>query len=84
LRPRASRPLVLRSVNEDAAGSLCVDLFDRRDSEDAPFGFEEYRRDPEEGRWFPIGGHGARRFASADEAWAAALDAVAWLREAAA
>ncbi|MEO0681437.1 MAG: hypothetical protein AAF192_13595 [Pseudomonadota bacterium] len=78
------RPLVLKSVNEDAAGSLCVDLFDRRDGAPDPFGFETYRRDPEDGRWFPIGGHGARRFASSDAAWAAALTEVAWLAEAAA
>lgn len=70
---------VVRSVNE-AGGTLCVDIFLRPDGS---YGFEEYRRDPEDGRgWFAIGGHGAAVFASAEAAFAAAQKAVIWLEDA--
>lgn len=83
--PAASaKPRVLRSVNADETATRCVDLFERPGGGPDPFGFEEYRRDPEDGRgWFPVGGHAARRFASAEDAWAAALAEVAWLADAA-
>jgi hypothetical protein len=70
---------VLRSINE--AGALrCLDIF-RRD--DGSYGFEEYRRDPEEASgWYPVGGQASRRFASQEEAEAAAHEAVAWLKDA--
>jgi hypothetical protein len=43
---------VLRSINNDDA-SRCVDVFLRPEG---TIGFEEYRRDAEDGRgWFPIG-----------------------------
>ena len=43
---------VLRSVNLPGE-HVCVDLFRRPDG---TFGFEEYRREPEDGRgWFVIG-----------------------------
>ena len=55
----------------------CVDIFQRPDDS---FGFEEYRRDPEDGSgWFPVGGFAERRFTSAGEAETAAKKAVAWL-----
>lgn len=67
---------VLRSINT-SDGAVCVDIFVRSDES---FGFEEYRRDVEDGRgWFPIGFHGHRRFSSQAEAEAAAMAAVGWL-----
>ena len=64
---------VLASVNLSGE-SICVDIFRRPDGS---FGFEEFRRDPEDGRgWFAIGFHGDRRFATEGAARAAAAEAV--------
>jgi hypothetical protein len=55
----------------------CVDIFRRPDG---TFGFEEFRRDPEDmGSWTPIAYYSGRKFANEAEAIAAARDAVAWL-----
>ena len=52
---------VIRSINAEGA-PLCVDVFRRPDGS---FGFEEFRRDPEDGRgWYPVGHHGHRVFDS--------------------
>lgn len=57
-----------------------MDLFARPDG---TFGFEEYRRDIEDGRgWFPIGFHASGRYETADGALTDALSKIAWLREA--
>ncbi len=67
---------VLRSINDHGA-CRCVDVFRRPDGS---YGFEEYRRDPEDGRgWFPVGHFVARAFFNEHEALAAALEAVPWL-----
>jgi hypothetical protein len=58
----------------------CVDLFRRPDSS---FGFEEFRRDPEDaGAWTPVQYFSHATYASAEEALLAALAAVTWLPEA--
>ena len=47
-------PVALKviTVLANDAGDHCVDVFIRADGN---FGFEEYRRDPEDGRgWFPL------------------------------
>jgi hypothetical protein len=55
----------------------CVDIFTRPDG---TFGFEEFRRDPEDmGAWTPIAYYSERAFSTADEATAAARDSVSWL-----
>ncbi|HEY7607764.1 MAG TPA: hypothetical protein VIF14_00915 [Alphaproteobacteria bacterium] len=55
----------------------CVDLFRRPDGS---FGFEEFRRDPEDaGAWTPVQFYARKSFASKDEALAEAKRAVAWL-----
>lgn len=70
---------VLKSVNLQGEGR-CVDIFIRPDG---TFGFEEFRRDIEDGRgWFPIGFHGDRVFASEDDALLAARSKVSWLNDA--
>jgi len=67
---------VTRSI-ETPEGGRCVDLFRRAD---ASFGFEEYRRDPEDGQgWYPVGFHAEAVFATEAEALAEARRRVAWL-----
>ncbi len=69
---------VLRSI-ETQEGERCVDFFIRPDGS---FGFEEYRRDAEDGRgWFPIGFHAGKSFASEEVAEAKAFAAVSWLKD---
>lgn len=73
------RNRVLRSYDQDGE-TRCVDIFVRADGS---YGFEEYRRDPEDGRgWFAIGASSARAFASPEAARAAAVDSVPWLASA--
>ena len=73
---RPARPLVLRSL-ENGDGTRCVDLFRRADG---TFGFEEYRRDPEDPRgWSGAAGYGERRFDDEETAVNAARSAVGWL-----
>ncbi len=69
---------VLRSI-ETVDGGRCVDLFVRPDG---TFGFEEYRRDVEDNRgWFAIGHHAGAVFERQEDALAAALTRVQWLRD---
>ncbi len=71
---------VLRSINRDD-GQLCVDIFIRPDG---TYGFEEYRRDPEDpSGWFPIGHHAGEIFTSPDAALTEARARIPWLRQAA-
>lgn len=72
----ASKSVVVRSFNLDG-DARCVDLYRRPDGS---FGFEEYRREPEDGRgWFVIGNHGSRVFPTEASALAEAKRTVAWL-----
>ncbi len=55
----------------------CVDIFSRPDG---TFGFEEFRRDPEDmGAWTPIAYYSGREFPTEADAVAAARAAVPWL-----
>jgi len=55
----------------------CVDIFSRPDG---TFGFEEFRRDPEDmGAWTPVAYYSEREFSTEVEALAAARVAVWWL-----
>gem|GEM_PF-184598 len=70
------KPRVLNSISNQP-GDHCVDIFAR---DDGSFGFEEYRRDAEDGRgWFPLNRFGHLAFATEDEALAAAKTHVEWL-----
>lgn len=70
---------VMRSVNLDG-DTICVDIFQRPDG---TFGFDEFRRDPEDGRgWYSIGYYGDQVFASEADALAKAQEAVHWLKDA--
>ena len=71
-----SRNKVLDSV-ENPFGDFCVDIFVRPDG---TFGFDEYRRDPEDnGRWHCLHRFGGLVFHSMEEALAHAKASVAWL-----
>ena len=57
----------------------CVDIFKRPDG---TFGFEEFRRDPEDmGGWTPIAYYSVREFETEADAVADAREAVPWLSE---
>ena len=73
-----AKPRVLHSYNLD--GDLrCVDIFVR---DDRTFGFEDYRRDPEDGKgWFAVGFHGDQRFPTEADAMATAMTTVSWLAD---
>jgi hypothetical protein len=66
---------VLASL-ENPHGDYCVDIFARGDGS---FGFEEYRRDPEDGRWRSLHRYAGLVFASQSEATAQAKKSVPWL-----
>ena len=62
---------------ETSDSTRCVDLFSRPDG---TYGFEEFRRDPEDaGLWTPVHYFSGKSFAGKDDALAAALKAVTWL-----
>jgi hypothetical protein len=68
--------VVLASLENDTH-DRCVDLFRRPDGS---YGFEEFRRDPEDaGAWTPVRFYAGKRFRARDEAMAAARKAVVWL-----
>ena len=70
---------VLKSIETDD-GHRCVDLFRRPDG---TFGYEEFRRDPEDqGEWTPVRFASALKYASLETARAAAAMAVAWMPKA--
>jgi hypothetical protein len=55
----------------------CVDIFRRPDG---TFGYEEFRRDPEDmGAWTPVAYYSVLLFPSADDALRAARSSVRWL-----
>ena len=71
--------LVFASIENDEH-NRCVDLFERPDK---TCGFEEFRRDPEDGGlWTPLSFHSVREFPDRRASLIAALDAVSWLGEA--
>jgi hypothetical protein len=67
---------VVASFN-NPSGDLCVDIFVR---DDGMFGFEEYRRDPEDIRgWFPLHRYSSLVFATEQDALARAKATVTWM-----
>jgi hypothetical protein len=64
---------------ENPEGNRCVDLFLRPDG---TYGFEEFRRDPEDaGAWTPVRYYSGATYAAKDDAFAAAVEAVPWLAD---
>ena len=75
---RGGASMVLSSI-ENAEADRCVDLFVRPDG---TFGFEEYRRDPEDrGGWTPVTGYAGIAFPTREAAMAEARRRVPWLAE---
>lgn len=67
---------VIRSINLEF-DPICVDIFLRPDG---TYGFDEFRRDPEDASgWYSIGHHSHRTFEDYDAAINAAKTAVHWL-----
>ena len=72
----AASPKVLKSL-ENSTGDHCVDIFVRADG---TFGFDEYRRDPEDmSGWFSLHRYSHQVFATAEDALAEAKSRVAWM-----
>jgi hypothetical protein len=67
---------VLASL-QNSYGDYCVDVFMRADGS---FGFEEYRRDPEDGVWRCLHRYSSQVFDSEENAVARAKELVPWLR----
>ena len=74
----AHKNKVIHSINLDG-DIICVDVFARLDG---AYGFDEFRRDPEDGRgWYSIGHYGSLKFDSSDEALIEARHTVSWLND---
>jgi hypothetical protein len=74
---RIDKSWVVFDSIENPEANRCVDLFRRPDG---TYGFEEFRRDPEDaGVWTPVQYYSAKAFASRDDALTAATGAVTWL-----
>ena len=70
---------VIRSINLDGE-NIRVDIFARTNG---TYGFDEFRRNPEDGRdWCSIGQYGSKEFGSSEAALDAARNAFVWLNEA--
>ena len=69
---------VIQSINLPGE-AVCVDIFQRTDGS---FGYDEFRRDPEDGRgWFSIRHADGLTFDTAQAALDAAIQAVEWLAD---
>jgi hypothetical protein len=67
--------MVLASY-QTAEGNRCVDIFSRPDG---TFGFEEFRKDPEDmGAWTPVSYFSGRSYPTEADAVAEAKLAVSW------
>jgi hypothetical protein len=76
---RIDKSWVVFTSIENAEGNRCVDLFLRPDG---TYGFEEFRKDPEDaGAWTPVQYYSAMVYASKEDTLAAATGAVSWLAE---
>ena len=76
---RIDRSWVVLTSLETPEGDRCVDLFRRPDGS---FGFEEFRRDPEDvGGWTPVRYYSGGVYPSKEAALAEAARAVPWLDE---
>jgi hypothetical protein len=74
---RLDKSWTVLASHETGEAKRCVDIFTRPDG---TFGFEGFRRDPEDmGAWTPVAYFSAHEYPSADEALAAAQESVPWL-----
>ena len=74
---RLEKSWIVLESRENPEANRCVDLFVRPDS---TYGFEEFRRDPEDaGVWTPVQYYSGLSYTSKSEALDAAKRVVAWL-----
>jgi hypothetical protein len=74
---RIDKSWVVFDSVENAEHDRCVDLFQRPDGS---FGFEEFRRDPEDmGEWTPVQFFSGVPYFSKEKALGAAVNHVHWL-----
>ena len=74
---RLDKSWIVLESRENPEANRCVDLFVRPDGS---YGFEEFRRDPEDaGVWTPVQYYSGLSYASKSEALDAATRIVAWL-----
>jgi hypothetical protein len=74
---RLEKSWIVLESRENPEANRCVDLFVRPDS---TYGFEEFRRDPEDaGVWTPVQCYSGLSYTSKSEALDAAKRVVAWL-----
>jgi hypothetical protein len=77
LFPKMPAPIKVLTSLENSAGDRCLDIFVR---DDGTFGFEEYRKDPEDQRgWFSLHLYSYQVFATAEDALARAKSRVEWM-----
>ena len=70
--------VVIQSINNNES-NLCIDFFTRNNG---TFGYEEYRKDPENtSGWYKIGYFTYKIFSSKDEAYNDALKTISWLNK---
>jgi hypothetical protein len=79
LSQRIDKSWVVFTSIENAEHDRCVDIFYRPD---ATFGFEEFRRDVEDGGdWTAMHFHSGKAYGSADDTYEAAENAIDWLSD---
>jgi hypothetical protein len=77
LSNRTSKRFVVLESIENTERDRCVDFFVRPDGS---FGFEEFRRDPEDGgTWTQVARYADVRYDSRDQGYAAASHRIGWL-----
>tara|TARA_B100001093_G_scaffold324434_1_gene309603 strand:- start:44 stop:277 length:234 start_codon:yes stop_codon:yes gene_type:complete len=70
--------VVIHSINNDES-NLCIDFFIRNNG---TFGYEEFRRDPENtSGWYKVGYFANKVFSSKDEAYNDAVKRISWLNK---
>ena len=74
---RIDKSWTVLASHQTRESDRCVDVFSRPDG---TFGFEEFRRDPEDmGVWTPVSYYSGREYETEGGAARAALQAVHWL-----
>lgn len=74
---RVDKSWTVLASHQTPEADRCVDLFSRPNR---TFGFEEFRRDPEDmGAWTPVSYYSSREYPTAHTALVAARQAVPWL-----
>ena len=69
--------VVINSINNDN-NNLCIDFFNRNNK---TFGYQEYRKDPENiSGWYRIGNYDYKVFSNKDDAYHDAKKTIVWFK----